>query len=137
MERKMGLRHPHADSTPLRLRDGESELQETLFTSSSSEHTLCGGSDHLLSRVRPGDPAALSCNQGESGPGPKVKSEREVAQACPTLCHPMECSPPGSSVHGIFQARILEWVAISFSRDLPHPRIEPESSALAGRLFTI
>ena len=37
-------------------------------------------------------------------------------QLCPTLCNPMDCSPPGSSVHGILQARILEWVAISFSR---------------------
>ena len=42
--------------------------------------------------------------------------ESEVVQLCPTLCDPMDCSPPGSSVHGIFQARILEWVAISFSR---------------------
>ena len=41
-----------------------------------------------------------------------------VAQSCPTLCNPMDCSPPGSSVHGILQARILEWVAISFSREL-------------------
>ena len=41
--------------------------------------------------------------------------ESEVAQSCPTLCYPVDCSPPGSSVHGIFQARILEWVAISFS----------------------
>ena len=41
-------------------------------------------------------------------------TESEVAQLCPTLCNPMDCSPPGSSVHGIFQARILEWVAISF-----------------------
>ena len=39
----------------------------------------------------------------------------EVAQSCPTLCDPMDCSPPGSSIHGILQARILEWVAISFS----------------------
>ena len=39
-----------------------------------------------------------------------------AAQPCPTLCDPMDCSPPGSSVHGILQARILEWVAISFSR---------------------
>ena len=45
----------------------------------------------------------------------KVKSEREVAQSCPTLCIPMDCSPPGSSIHGIFQARVLEWVAIVFS----------------------
>ena len=45
----------------------------------------------------------------------KVKSESEVAQSCPTLCDPMDCSPPGSSVHGIFQATVLEWGAIAFS----------------------
>ena len=45
----------------------------------------------------------------------KVKSEREVAQSCPTLSDPMDCSPPGSSIHGIFQARALEWGAIAFS----------------------
>ena len=45
----------------------------------------------------------------------KVKSESEVAQLCPTCSNPMDCSPPGSSVHGIFQARVLEWGAIAFS----------------------
>ena len=45
----------------------------------------------------------------------KVKSESEVAQSCPTLSGPMDCSPLGSSVHGIFQARVLEWGAIAFS----------------------
>ena len=45
----------------------------------------------------------------------KVKSESEVAQSCLTLCDPMDCSPQGSSIHGIFQARILEWGAIAFS----------------------
>ena len=45
----------------------------------------------------------------------KVKSESEVAQSCPTLFDPMDCSLPGSSVHGIFQARVLEWGAIAFS----------------------
>ena len=45
----------------------------------------------------------------------KVKSESEVAQLCPTLSDPMDCSPPGSSIHGIFQARVLEWGAIAFS----------------------
>ena len=45
----------------------------------------------------------------------KVKSESEVAQSCPTLSDPMDCSLPGSSVHGIFQARVLEWGAIAFS----------------------
>ena len=45
----------------------------------------------------------------------KVKSESEVARSCPTLSDPMDCSPPASSVHGIFQARVLEWGAIGFS----------------------
>ena len=45
----------------------------------------------------------------------KVKSEREVAQSCPTLGDPVDCSLPGSSVHGILQARVLEWGAIAFS----------------------
>ena len=51
----------------------------------------------------------------------KVKSQSEVAQSCPTLSDPMDCSLPGSSIHGIFQARVLEWGAIAFSgnaRDL-------------------
>ena len=54
----------------------------------------------------------------------------KVAQSCPTLRDTMDCSPPGSSIHGIFQARILESVAISFSGDLPDPGIEPRSPEL-------
>ena len=54
----------------------------------------------------------------------------EIAQLCPTLCNPMGCSLPGSSVRGIFQARVLEWVSMSFSGDLPDPGIEPGSPAL-------
>ena len=50
------------------------------------------------------------------------ESESEVAQLCLTLCHPVGCSLPGSSVHGILQARILEWVAFSFSRGSSQPR---------------
>ena len=60
-------------------------------------------------------------------------------QSCLTLCDPMNCSPPGSSVHGILQARILEWVTMPSSRDCPHPKIEPSSltsPAWAGRFFT-
>ena len=52
------------------------------------------------------------------------------------LCDPMDCSPPGSSVHGIFQAGILEWVVICYSRGFPNPEIESASPALAGRFFT-
>ena len=50
----------------------------------------------------------------------KVKSESEVTQLCPTLSDPMDCSPPGSSIHGIFQARVLEWGAIAFSIHCPY-----------------
>ena len=53
-----------------------------------------------------------------------------VAQSCPTLCHPIDRSPAGSSVRGILQAIILEWVAIPSPGDLPHPGIEPMSPAL-------
>ena len=56
--------------------------------------------------------------------------ESEAAQSCPTLCDPMDCSLPVSSVHGIFQAIIVEWIAISFVGDLPNPGIEPGSPAL-------
>ena len=53
-----------------------------------------------------------------------------VAQSCPTLCDPVDCSPPGSSVHGILQARILEWVAILFSRGSSQPGIKLRSPTL-------
>ena len=59
-----------------------------------------------------------------------IYSLSEVAQSCLTLCDPMDSSLPGSAVHGIFQARILEWAAISFSKGSSQPRIEPGSAAL-------
>ena len=62
--------------------------------------------------------------------------ESEVAQSCPTLCDPVDYSPPGSSVHGILQARILEWVAISFSRGLSDPGVEPRSPVLQADALT-
>ena len=60
-----------------------------------------------------------------------------VAHSCPTLCDPTGCSPPGSSVHGILQARILEWVAMPFSREYSRPRYRTFVSCIAGRFFTI
>ena len=57
-------------------------------------------------------------------------------QSCPTLCNTMDYSLPGSSVHGILQARILEWVAIPSSRDLPNPTYVSCGSCIAGRVFT-
>ena len=63
----------------------------------------------------------------------------KLLHLCSTLCDPKDYSPPGSSIHGILQARILEWVAVPSPGDLPNPGIEPTSltpSALAGRFFT-
>ena len=61
----------------------------------------------------------------------------EVAQSCQTLCDPMDCSLPGSLVRGIFQARVLEWVAISFSRGSSQPRDQTRVSLTAGRHITV
>ena len=65
------------------------------------------------------------------------ESESEIAQSCLTLCDPMDCSLSGSSVHGIFQARVLEWIAISFSRGSSQPRNRIRVSRIAGRCFTV
>ena len=65
------------------------------------------------------------------------KSESEIVKVlvtllCPTVCDPMDCTSPGSSVHGILQARILEWVAIPFSRGFPQPRNRTQVSCIAA-----
>ena len=70
-------------------------------------------------------PAYLTYMQSES--------ESEVTQSCPTLCDPMNCSLPGSSVHRVFQVRVLEWVAISFSRRPSWPRDRTQISWIVGR----
>ena len=67
----------------------------------------------------------------------KWKSGSEVALSCLTLCNPLDCSPPGFSVHGIFQARILEWGAISFSRRSSRLRDWTWVSCIGGRRFTV
>ena len=66
-----------------------------------------------------------------------IESESQATQSCPTLCNPTDCSLPGSSVHGIFQARVLEWAAISFSKRSCRPRDQTQISRIAGRHFTI
>ena len=70
----------------------------------------------------------------------KVKSESEVAQSCPTLRDPMDCSPPGSSIHGICQARVLEWGAIAFSKvSTLHSQFVPPSPSptIPTSLFSV
>ena len=64
------------------------------------------------------------------------ESESEVAQSCPTLRNHMDCSLPDSSIHGILQARVLEWGAMSFSRGSSQPRDQTQVSHIAGRFFT-
>ena len=66
-----------------------------------------------------------------------AESESEIAQSYLTLCDPVDRSPPGSSVHGILQARILEWVAISFSRGSSQPRDRTKVSCIAGKRFNL
>ena len=67
----------------------------------------------------------------------KTDSDSEVAQSCLTLCDPMNYSLPGSSIHRIFQARVLDWVAISFSRGSSRHRDRTRVSRIVGRRFTI
>ena len=66
-----------------------------------------------------------------------VKKVKVRVKSCPTLCDPMDCSLPGSSVHEIFQAIILKWVAISFSRGSSQPRARTRVSRIVDRCFTI
>ena len=97
---------------------------------------------------------SMSYRKIYTSPGNNVRSELEqdalgrvlhvharmhakLLQSCPTLCNTMACSPPGSSVYGIFQATILEWVAVSFSRGSSQPRDQTQVSCVAGRFFTV
>ena len=66
-----------------------------------------------------------------------INNNTVYIQSCLTLCDPMDCSPPGSFVHRILQARILEWVAMPFSRGSSRPRDRTQVSHIAGRFFTV
>ena len=79
----------------------------------------------------------ISLDSGSKAPLLVHQSESEVTQSCSTLCDPMDGNLPGSTVHGIFQARILEWAAISFSSGSSQPRDRTQVSCIADRRFTI
>ena len=86
------------------------------------------------------NPGLLHCRQilySLSHQGSPILCMSEVAQSCPTLCDPMDYSPPGSSIHRIFQGRVLEGVVISFSRGSSRPRDWTQVSRIAGRHFTV
>ena len=86
---------------------------------------------------RPRNWAQVPCIAGTFFTDWAMREAHMSAQSCPTLCDPMDCSPPGSSVHGMLLARILEWVAIPFSRGSFRPRNQTQISYTAGILFTI
>ena len=91
------------------------------------ENNRMGKTRDLFKKIRDTKQGNISCSEKES----------EIAQSCSTLCNPMDYSLPGSSGHGIFQARVLEWVAISFSRGSSWPRDRTRVSFIAGRRFAI
>ena len=90
------------------------------------DHLTC-----LLRNLYAGQEATIRTRYGITG------KEIEAAQSRPILCDPMDCGIPGSSFHGVFQARVLEWVAISLSRGSSQPRNRIQASHIAGRRFTI
>ena len=110
-----------------------------MFVSKTEYGDLVGLMAIRICDWKTGPPFSWHCELLEAPAFSSIRWEiyyREVAQSHLTLCNPMDCSPPESSVHGISQARRLEWVAISFSRGSPDPRIEPGSPGLAGGFFT-
>ena len=96
----------------------------------------------VCKRTEPALPL-LSCNSLEGTENHRILDPEmilmwcEVIQSCPTVCDPMNCSLQRPSVHGIFQARVLEWVVISFSRGSSWPRDQTRVSCIVGRRFTI
>ena len=91
---------------------------------------LCMGYTYSLEKEQPYISSTSSFSVSPFGDGKSNNVLCLVIQSCPTLCDPIDCSLPGSSVHGILQARILEWAAMSSSRGLCNTGIEPMSPTL-------
>ena len=116
--------------TDIILRDGL--CQEWLILagdSGSSRRDTWGGPERapVMSVIQHGLIPPVGTLEAHSGSGTSVRACMLSLQLSPTLCEPTDSSPPGPSARGILQARILEWVAMPSSRDLPDPRIEPAS----------
>ena len=119
-------------------------LQYSRLENSMDKSLTCYSLTHLFSchsRVFPSNssqrPNAVVSHRASSSCGVKESEKVLVAQSCPTLYDSMDCSPPGSSVHGILQARTLECVVLSFSRGSFRPRDQTRVSCTAGRFLTI
>ena len=95
---------------------------------------LMSQNNHLIGVWMPGsfEPPEMGGSEETNHAAAAAKS----CQSCPTLCYPLDCSPPGSSVHGILQPRILKWVAIPFSRGSSQPRERTQVPCIAGGFFT-
>ena len=93
-----------------------------LSVSNEVTHTLAVGSSNATLMYLPKRDENRETLVGNNSNVHKQESESEVTRSCLILCDPMDCSLPGSSIHGIFQARTMEWVAISFSRGSSQPR---------------
>ena len=115
------------------------EMGRMVFWTSGCQWCVCWGArfDPRECLIMTGD--LLGCHRWVGDAGISCVEARCLAAhvQCPTLCNPTDCSPPGSSVHGISQVRILEWVVMPSLGDLLDPGIEPVSPALAGGFFTI
>ena len=94
-------------------------------------HAAIHGVSKSKTRLSDWTELMYGCEQSE------MKKASEVAQSCPTFSEPVDCSLPGSSIQGILQARIVEWVAISFSRGSFWPRDWTRVSLIAGRCFPV
>ena len=122
------------------------ERAQWLFKKKAAEHG--GGAQRSRGGARRASQKGQGWNSSQQGGQDKAGTSgvgREcsyhlkalVAQSCLTLCDPMNCSPPGSSAHGILQARILEWFALLSSRGSSQPRDQTQVSCIASGVFTV
>ena len=119
----------------------ESEVAQSRLTlRDPMDCSLPGSSAHGIFQARVLEWGAIAFSgkseHRDENKGLRYQDMRVCAQSCPTLYYPMDCIPPGSSVHGIFQGRILEWVAFPFSRGSSQPRDRTQVSRTAGGFFT-
>ena len=105
-----------------------------LLTTAPGGAPFCGVSFHWALKIPSRSLPTPHCFQSlRASPSLDGNSESEVAQSCPTLWNPVDCSPSCSFVHGIFRARVLEWVAISFSRGSSWPRDRTQVSCIVSK----
>ena len=114
----------------------EHTIIQTQLQCSVAERRLCE-SDNQALPLATLDKGPLSVKAGDPINRVPMKVKVFAAQSCLTLWDPMDCRPPGFSVHGILQARILEWVAIPFSRRSSQLRDQTQVSCTAGRFYTV